>query len=480
MMPAPHGKHYAKTHGRHNKTVLRNLRCLLCEDCGYVMYEYVILALIILLGEIAACVLGWNTWGWRGLFFGLFGGVLLGGLVYLVGFAIYAAIQSILSYFSHRHETIDGYKWTYVIIDGRVKLMAVSPRDGAISIPATLGHCPVTSIEQGIFFGCRDLISVAIPSGVTSIGNSAFKYCSSLTSVTIPSSVTSIGREAFHGCSGMADAEGFVIVHNVLYSYHGAGGSVMIPDGVTSIGEEAFLGCRGLTSVTIPASVTSIGEEAFCNCISLTSVAIPDSVTRIGKEAFQGCCGMADAEGFVIVRNVLYSYHGAGGSVTIPDGVTSIGELAFCNCISLTSVAIPNSVTSIGEGAFLGCESLTSVTILGALDDYETDIYMGGHNVFFGSVPDELVTYVTSAWTGPTDRWLGYPVVVDAAASREAPVIAPCDGAMVRHGDMRISCATDGAVDDAKAITERIGMIEDPAKRRELEDLKRDRNPRKA
>ena len=47
MMPASHRKPYVKTHGRHDKKALRNLRRLLCEDSGSVMYEYVILALVI-------------------------------------------------------------------------------------------------------------------------------------------------------------------------------------------------------------------------------------------------------------------------------------------------------------------------------------------------------------------------------------------------------------------------------------------------
>ncbi len=44
---------------------------------------------------------------------------------------------------------------------------------------------------------------MTIPSGVTSIGEGVFYGCSGLTSLTIPSSVTSIGDWAFAGCSGL-------------------------------------------------------------------------------------------------------------------------------------------------------------------------------------------------------------------------------------------------------------------------------------
>ena len=225
-----------------------------------------------------------------------------------------------------------------------------------------------------------------ISDSVTSIGEWAFQDCTSLTSLTIPDSVTSIGVAAFKGCIGLADDKGFVIIRNVLYSYRGNDGAVTIPDSVTSIGDEAFCdcdsltsvtipdsvtsieekafaGCWSLTSVTIPESVTSIGESAFHGCSSLTSVTIPDSVTSIGDYAFYGCEGLSDVKGFVIIRNVLYSYYGNDSVVTIPDSVTSIGDEAFCDCDSLTSVTIPDSVTSIGDYAFCNCDSLTSVTI---------------------------------------------------------------------------------------------------------------------
>ena len=138
----------------------------------------------------------------------------------------------------------------------------------------------------------------------------------------------------------MSNPEAFSIRSGVLLKYQGPGGDVTIPDNVSRIGKGAFRDCNNLTSITIPEGVDSIGEGAFA-----------------------GCKGLADANGFVIIRESLYGYYGPGGDVTIPIGVTSISDQAFWLCNSLTSVIIPETVTNIGEEAFWSCNSLASVTI---------------------------------------------------------------------------------------------------------------------
>ena len=159
----------------------------------------------------------------------------------------------------------------------------------------------------------------------------------------------------------MSNINDFVIENGVLKEYQGQGGDVVIPEGVTSIGDSAFSCCTSLTSVVIPDSVTSIGDSAFYGCFSLAGVVIPESVTEIGDRAFFRCEKLADENGFVIIRNVLYSYQGSKTDVVIPEGVTSIGDEAFSYCKSLTGVVIPEGVKIKGKKAFAECDALCTI-----------------------------------------------------------------------------------------------------------------------
>jgi len=273
-------------------------------------------------------------------------------------------------------EVVDGIEWTYEVIDGEASVIgdcesaeAAIPTStsGSITIPSTLGKCPVTSIGFDALCGCSGLTSVTIPDSVTSIGVCAFDGCSGLMSVTIPNSVTNIDYGAFCGCSGLT--------------------SVTIPDSVTSIGEYAFSSCSGLTSITIPESVTSIGNYAvsscggltsvtilsnfaggwglyvFLGCSSLTSVTIPSSVTN-----FNSLCSLfvLDVRGIRSATVPGWKCYIDFSSVTnlvISEGATSISDYAFSGCSSLTSVTIPSSVTSIGPGAFSGCSGLMTFDV---------------------------------------------------------------------------------------------------------------------
>ena len=67
-------------------------------------------------------------------------------------------------------------------------------------IPAELGGCPVTKIDDGAFYNtsisCR-----SIPDSVVSIGDDAFSYCLNVTDLALPKGLISIGSSAFSHCA---------------------------------------------------------------------------------------------------------------------------------------------------------------------------------------------------------------------------------------------------------------------------------------
>ena len=230
-------------------------------------------------------------------------------------------------------------------------------------VDACDGICDDTYIEVKCLWGREMENGFDIKNGVLE------KYNGTDAQVMIPSGVTEIGYAAFMYCKHIT--------------------SVVIPNTVTEIGPSAFLGCSNLAFVSIPHSVTKIQGFAFYDCKRLKTITIPRSVEMIGKAAFKGCARLADKKGFVIRRDVLYSYHGQEREITIPDGVSRIGAYAFEDRRDLTSVTLPGSVTEIEDHAFRSCENLTTLTIPDSVTKIGKQVFEGcrGLGVFvFGDV----------------------------------------------------------------------------------------------
>ena len=132
----------------------------------------------------------------------------------------------------------------------------------------------VTSIGNGAFKGCKDLVSVTIPSGVTEIGAWAFYGCTGVTSITIPNSVTSIGFEAFGSCESLSS----ITVEEGNEVYHSAGNTL-----IETASKTLLLGCKN-SVIPDDESVTSIAERAFCS-VGM-SIRIPLHITSIADSAF--------------------------------------------------------------------------------------------------------------------------------------------------------------------------------------------------
>ncbi len=230
---------------------------------------------------------------------------------------------------------------------------------GLLEISGEGDMCYYYSYEDIPWLSYRnDIKYLIIQDGVTSIDDGAFWECSNLVSITIPDSITTIRSFVFEGCTSLTN--------------------VVIPNSVTAIEDAAFSACKSLTSIAIPDSVTYIGTMAFIECENLKSVVIPDSVTDMGVCVFMGCTGLTSAivsNSITTIPPLMFESCTSLTNVVIPNSVTTIGEAAFAMCESLTSIEIPDSITIIEESAFYGCGSLAKFNVHKNNENYLSDEY---------------------------------------------------------------------------------------------------------
>lgn len=104
--------------------------------------------------------------------------------------------------------------------------------------------------------------------------------------------------------------------------------SVKLPKTLDEIHFMAFAGCENLVSVYLPDSLKDIGIAVFEGCKMLKSINIPDQ-TFICTMAFTDCPCLADNNGFVIIKNIIYGYYGEETEIIIPDGIEDIDYRSF-------------------------------------------------------------------------------------------------------------------------------------------------------
>ena len=248
-------------------------------------------------------------------------------------------------------EIVGDYKYAYEVNGGNATITEfLGPVDPTkapalydITIPTTLGGCPVTGLGEYSFAAKSDDGSTYDP------------LCSNIRSVTIPQKVTSIGKRAFYDCKNLT--------------------TLVLGEDIKTIGNYAFECCTSLTGVTIPQSVTSIGYSAFEGCTHLNPLII-NGPTLIGKHAFTGCTSLTSLTLCPDIQTIGdYAFDDTSlETVTLPKNLTSIGEYAFACCSELESITIPEKVKTINPKTFADCSKLEYIILPAGLTTFDDSL----------------------------------------------------------------------------------------------------------
>ena len=209
----------------------------------------------------------------------------------------------------------------------------------------------LSAIEEGTFFRCNNLKSVAIPTSVTVIETSAFEDCTSLEDVIfVPQSkVERLGISAFEGCISLSCIELPQSLKEIeIKAFNDCIGlsTIKIPSGVETIGVSVFEGCSAMTFVNMIDNMNFDGIipiKAFDDCRSLKQIKLPQNTKVLASCAFQGCTSL--------------------DCVDLPSQVEVLGVNSFNNCIKLKAVIIPKNIRVLSPTTFMNCVELESVVI---------------------------------------------------------------------------------------------------------------------
>lgn len=216
--------------------------------------------------------------------------------------------------------------------------------DKEITIPSKYEDLPVIGIAKQAFKENSTITKVVIPDSITYIDTEAFYGCKNLTSVTIGTGVKTIGKAAFEKCNKVS--------------------TFILPEGLTEIGARAFAGCTAIQSINIPTTVTKVGESAFMST----------------KYMMQGADNYFHGV-FVLDKWVIHTDRDLVDA-NLPDNVVGIADNAFFRAESLEIVEIPAAVKYIGENAFSACTSLVTVDYpLTYINWLNIDIGAGNENL---------------------------------------------------------------------------------------------------
>lgn len=292
-----------------------------------------------------------------------------------------------------------------------------------INLPAK-----VEEIPDSMFFGCKSLTDIIVPSTVHTIGTGAFADCANLKNVSFAEASSRqrslfIGVFAFQGCSSLESVtlpqgcsvtfgsfdscEKLAYVSFELGSqltsnpftrcprlksvvFRSIGDGYEVQDGLIlnkTYGRLCAAFPSTISRATIPAYVKTIGLHAFAYCSELKNIVLPYQIESIEYQAF-AFSGLESVD--------------TGDLFDFGEGEESY---RFEGCPRLTKVRVGKNFNRLYAGDFQKCGSLREFVVSDENEIYETEngiLYSGSRLV---CVPAALETVSVREGTLYTDIW---------------------------------------------------------------------------
>lgn len=177
----------------------------------------------------------------------------------------------------------------YTTVDGQAYVISCYAA-GELTLPDTLGGCPVKALQPSAFCKAYGLTHLALPDSIEEIGKHCFFGCSA-TIEKLPKNLKKIGFAAFYseGETPMTLLDGTIPEGvSILYAntfYRTKMDEIVLPGGLEKIGESAFSG-TGAQSVTFLGSVKQIDGFAFCG-IKAKEIVLPEGLEVLSGWALE-------------------------------------------------------------------------------------------------------------------------------------------------------------------------------------------------
>ncbi len=192
--------------------------------------------------------------------------------------------------------------------------------ESIIIVPSYLSDYEVTSIARKAF-NCENITSIVISDTITSIEDGAFYKCDDVLSLTWPSGL--MAEKPFSSLNNLNELvisfgnDGFMkdLSPELAPVWSDSSESITmltVEDGVRYLGNYSFRNLVNLQIVDLPDTIEAIGIECFYNDNQIENIALTSTLKSIGRKAFS-----SDEE------------HSRPITLTVPQSVEYMGEDAL-------------------------------------------------------------------------------------------------------------------------------------------------------